>query len=63
MWSYSLTGTYYWSTLCDENGRVFALNFDGLLRAFDATTAGGAGSSGTAYAVSAENGNVLWTAL
>ena len=88
LWSYSLTGTYYWSTLCYENGRVFALNFDGLLRAFDATNGnliwsrqlpgqyafssaptvfqgviyvGGAGSGGTAYAVSADNGNVLWT--
>ena len=88
LWSYSLTGTYYWSALCYENGRVFALNYDGLLRAFDGTTgslvwsrqlpgqysfssaptvfqgvvyAGGAGSGGTAYAVSAENGNVLWT--
>src|SRR6185369_15424387 len=88
VWSYALSGTYYWSTLCYENGRVFALNFDGLLRAFDGTTGslvwsrqlpvqyafssaptvfqgvvyvGGAGLGGTAYAVSAENGNVLWT--
>src|ERR1041385_2427894 len=88
LWSFQLTGTYYWSALCYENGRVFALNFDGLLRAFDGTTgsliwsrqlpgqyafssapsvfqgvvyAGGAGSAGTAYAVSAENGDVLWT--
>lgn len=34
----ALGGTYYWSALCYENGRVFALNFDGLLRAFDAAT-------------------------
>ena len=88
VWSFSLGGTYYWSALCYENGRVFALNFDGLLRTFDGTTGnliwsrqlpgqysftsaptvfqgvvyvGGSGSGGTAYAVSAENGNVLWT--
>ena len=88
LWSYSLTGSYYWSTLCYENGRVFALNYDGLLRAFDGSTGsliwsrqlpgqysfssaptvfqgvvyvGGSGSGGTAYAVSADNGNVLWT--
>src|SRR5689334_15707851 len=88
LWSFQLTGTYYWSALCYENGRVFALNFDGLLRTFDGTTGnliwsrqlpgqysftsaptvfqgvvyvGGSGSGGTAYAVSAENGNVLWT--
>lgn len=30
-----LGGTYYWSALCYENGRVFALNSNGLLRAFD----------------------------
>lgn len=32
----ALGGTYWWSALCYENGRVFALNGDGLLRAFDA---------------------------
>ncbi|HJR06148.1 MAG TPA: PQQ-binding-like beta-propeller repeat protein [Pyrinomonadaceae bacterium] len=31
-----LGGTYYWSALCYENGRVFALNYNGLLRAFNA---------------------------
>src|SRR5689334_13444165 len=88
LWSYALTGSYSWSAICYENGRVFALNFDGLLRAFDGTTGslvwskqlpgqyaftsaptvfqgviyvGGAGLGGTAYAVSAENGNVIWT--
>src|SRR4030095_87310 len=38
LWSYSLGGTYYWSALCYENGRVFALNYSGLLRAFDGNT-------------------------
>src|SRR5215510_2795227 len=88
VWSYGLGGIYYWSALCYENGRVFALNYDGLLRAFDGATGsviwsrqlpgqysfssaptvfqgviytGGAGSGGTVYAVSADNGNVLWT--
>ncbi len=85
----ALTGTYYWSALCYENGRVFALNYDGSLKAFDAANGnliwtrqlpgqysfssaptvyqgviytGGAGSGGTVYAVSADTGNVLWTA-
>jgi outer membrane protein assembly factor BamB len=31
-----LGGVYYWSALCYENGRVFAINGDGLLKAFDA---------------------------
>jgi outer membrane protein assembly factor BamB len=84
-----LGGGYWWSALCYENGRVFALNGDGALRAFDAANGnliwtrqlpgqysfdsaptvyqgviytGGAGSGGTVYAVSAETGNVLWTA-
>ena len=38
VWSYALGGTYYWSGICYENGRVFAVNFDGLLRAFDGAT-------------------------
>ena len=38
VWSYALGGTYYWSGACYENGRVFAVNFDGLLRAFDGAT-------------------------
>ncbi len=41
LWSYSLGGSFYWSAICYENGRVFALNFDGLLRAID-------GDNGTA---------------
>jgi len=35
LWSYSLGGFSYWSAICYENGRVFALNSDGLLRAID----------------------------
>jgi len=34
----ALGGTYWWSALCYENGRVFALNGSGTLRAFDAAT-------------------------
>jgi outer membrane protein assembly factor BamB len=88
LWSFDLEGVYYWSALCYENGRLFALNYSGLLRAFDGATGaviwsrqlpgqysfssaptvyqgviytGGAGSGGTAYAVSADTGVVLWT--
>lgn len=38
IWSFNLSGTFFWSGLCYENGRVFALNDDGLLRAFDGAT-------------------------
>lgn len=90
VWSYALGGTYSnWSGLCYENGRVFAVNYDGLLRAFDAATGSivwsrqfpaqysfnsaptvfqgviyvvGASSMGLVHAVSADTGNVLWTA-
>lgn len=89
LWSFSLGAYSQWSALCYENGRVFAINGDGLLRAFDGATGsviwsrqlpgqysfssaptvfqgviytGGAGSGGTAYAVSADTGTVLWTA-
>ena len=88
VWTLPLGGSGFWSALCYENGRVFALNGDGLLRAFDAANGnivwsrqlpgqysfssaptvfqgviytGGSGSGGTAYAVSADTGNVLWT--
>ena len=88
LWSSNLGGTFFWSGSCYENGRVFALNGDGLLRAFDAATGvvvwsrllpgqfsfssmptvregviytGGAGSGGTAYAVNANTGAVIWT--
>jgi outer membrane protein assembly factor BamB len=38
VWSYSLGGIFFWSGACYENGRVFAVNGDGLLRAFDGAT-------------------------
>jgi outer membrane protein assembly factor BamB len=88
VWSFELGGFSYWSALCYENGRVFALNGDGLLGAFDGASGaliwsrqvsgltfysaptvfqgviyiGGSGSGGTSSAVSADTGNVLWTA-
>ncbi len=34
-WSRDLGGTYWWSGLATEGGRVFALNYNGVLRAFD----------------------------
>ena len=37
-WSADLGGTYYWSSVAYEDGRVFALNYNGLLRAYDAET-------------------------
>ena len=91
VWSYDLGGTYTnWSGLCYENGRVFAVTHDGLLRAFDAANGNivwsrqfpvqyefdspptvfqgviyvvGGSTSGAVNAVSADNGNVLWTAF
>ncbi|HKY44208.1 MAG TPA: PQQ-binding-like beta-propeller repeat protein [Pyrinomonadaceae bacterium] len=38
LWARPLGGTFWWSAACYENGRVFALNGDGVLRAFDAAT-------------------------
>jgi outer membrane protein assembly factor BamB len=38
LWSSPLGGSSWWSGACYENGRVFALNGSGLLRAFDAAT-------------------------
>ena len=38
VWSYALGGNFWWSAACYENGRVFALNGDGLLRALDGAT-------------------------
>jgi len=90
LWSYVLGAYSAWSGLCYENSRVFAINGDGLLRAFNVVTGevvwstqlpgqysftsaptvfqgviytGGAGSGGTAYAVSASTGAVLWTPI
>jgi outer membrane protein assembly factor BamB len=39
-----LAGTYYWSGLAYDHGKVFVVNFDGLLKSFDAIT-GAAGWS------------------
>ena len=38
LWSTPLGGSFPWSAACYENGRVFALNGSGLLRAFDGAT-------------------------
>jgi outer membrane protein assembly factor BamB len=35
LWAWGLGGLRPWSALCYENGRLFALNNDGVLRAFD----------------------------
>lgn len=35
-WSFALGGNSWWSALCYENGRVFAVNGSGMLRGFDA---------------------------
>ena len=88
LWSYSLGGSFYWSAICYENGRVFALNFSGLLRAIDGDNgtviwsqqlpgltftsaptvfqgvvyAASGANGGNVSAVSADTGNILWTA-
>lgn len=38
VWSQFISGTYYWSNATYDNGQVFVVNYDGLMRAFDATT-------------------------
>jgi len=38
IWSFNLGGTVPWGAASYENGRVFALNYSGLLRAIDAAT-------------------------
>ncbi|HEX7333238.1 MAG TPA: PQQ-binding-like beta-propeller repeat protein [Pyrinomonadaceae bacterium] len=38
LWSYPLGGASNWSAICYENGRVFALNNSGLLRAIEGDT-------------------------
>jgi outer membrane protein assembly factor BamB len=38
LWSHAITGTYYWSNAAYDAGRVFVVNFDGLLQAFDAAS-------------------------
>ena len=35
-WSRPIPGTYYWSNAAFEGGRVFVVNFDGVLQAFSA---------------------------
>jgi outer membrane protein assembly factor BamB len=35
IWSFNLGGSFFWSGACYENGRVFAVNASGLMRAFD----------------------------
>lgn len=87
LWSFALGGFSRLAGTSYENGRVFAINGDGLLCAFDGATGnviwsiqlpgqfsfssaptvsqgviytGGSGSGGTAYAVNANNGALLW---
>jgi len=38
LWSFALGGSSQWSAACYENGRVFAVNGSGFLRAFDGAT-------------------------
>lgn len=89
IWSVNITGTYGFVNAAYDSGKVFVVNFDGLMQSFDAASGkplwsvslpgqyaftspptavngvvfvGGAGNSGTVYAVDETNGNVLWTA-
>jgi outer membrane protein assembly factor BamB len=38
VWSQFISGTYFWSNATYDNGQVFVVNYDGLMRAFNATT-------------------------
>lgn len=38
VWSQPISGIYFWSNAAYDAGRVFVVNADGLLRAFDAAT-------------------------
>jgi outer membrane protein assembly factor BamB len=38
LWSQAITGTYYWSNAAYDAGRVFVVNYNGLLQAFDAAS-------------------------
>ena len=38
LWSKDISGTYYWSNASYDAGKLFVVNFDGLLQAFDAPT-------------------------
>ena len=36
LWSRPISGTYFWSNAAYDSGRVFVVNFDGVMSAFDA---------------------------
>jgi outer membrane protein assembly factor BamB len=38
VWKQIINGTYFWSNAAYENGNIFVVNFDGLVRAFAAQT-------------------------
>jgi outer membrane protein assembly factor BamB len=38
IWSQPINGTYYWSNAAYDAGRLFVINYDGLMQAFDAAT-------------------------
>lgn len=38
VWSRPISGGYYWSNAAYDSGQVFVVNWDGLLRAFNATS-------------------------
>ena len=38
LWSQPISGTYFWSNAAYDSGRIYVVNFDGLLRAFDAAS-------------------------
>lgn len=38
LWKKPIEGTYYWSAAAYDGNRVYVLNFDGLLKAFDEAT-------------------------
>jgi outer membrane protein assembly factor BamB len=38
VWSQPISGTYFWSNAAYDNGEIFVLNYDGLLREFNAAT-------------------------
>jgi outer membrane protein assembly factor BamB len=38
VWGHNISGTYGWSAAGYDNGTVFVVNFDGLLRSYDAVT-------------------------
>ena len=39
-WTADLPGTYYWSAITYDAGRIFAVNYDGVMTAYDAVTGG-----------------------